>query len=90
MSIVHARRWAGFGFFTLHADNVLPAVFAFAAGLGDMTITLTAPGEAELASRADAPLELENLRQCQSSISGVNLAKQLPRLMRLVEIEQIP
>ena len=36
-------RWAGFGFLALYAHNVLPAVFALPAGLGDMAVGITAP-----------------------------------------------
>jgi hypothetical protein len=36
-------RWAGLGFLSLYAHHVLPAVFAFPAGLGDMAIGITAP-----------------------------------------------
>jgi hypothetical protein len=40
---MQAWRWAGFGFLTLYAHKLLPAVFAFPAGLGDMAIGVTAP-----------------------------------------------
>jgi hypothetical protein len=40
---IQAWRWAGFGFVTLYAHNVLPAVFALPAGLGDMAIGFAAP-----------------------------------------------
>jgi hypothetical protein len=40
---IQAWRWAGLGFLSLYAYNVLPAVFAFPAGLGDMAIGATAP-----------------------------------------------
>jgi len=40
---MHAWRWAGFGFLALYAHNVLPAVFALPAGLGDIAIGITAP-----------------------------------------------
>src|SRR5262249_5606843 len=40
---IQAWRWAGFGFLDLYAHNILPAVFAMPAGLGDMAIGLTAP-----------------------------------------------
>jgi len=40
---MQAWRWAGLGFLSLYAHNVLPAVFAFPAGLGDMAIGVTAP-----------------------------------------------
>ena len=38
-----AWRWAGFGFLALYAQGVLPALFAFPAGLGDMAIGVSAP-----------------------------------------------
>ena len=40
---MQAWRWAGLGFLDLYAHNVLPAVFAVPAGLGDMAIGVTAP-----------------------------------------------
>ncbi len=40
---IQAWRWAGLGFLFLYAYRVLPAVFAFPAGLGDMAIGITAP-----------------------------------------------
>src|SRR5271169_3951727 len=40
---MQAWRWAGLGFLSLYAHNVLPAVFALPAGLGDMAIGFTAP-----------------------------------------------
>lgn len=40
---MQAWRWAGFGFLTLYAYGVLPGIFAWPAGLGDMAIGLTAP-----------------------------------------------
>jgi hypothetical protein len=40
---MQAWRWAGLGFLFLYARNVLPAVFALPAGLGDMAIGVTAP-----------------------------------------------
>ncbi|HTV39891.1 MAG TPA: hypothetical protein VMF08_04910 [Candidatus Sulfotelmatobacter sp.] len=36
-------RWAGLGFLSLYAHNVLPGLFAFPAGLGDMAVGFTAP-----------------------------------------------
>ena len=36
-------RWAGFGFLTLYTYGVLPGIFAWPAGLGDMAIGVTAP-----------------------------------------------
>lgn len=40
---MQAWRWAGLGFLALYAHNVLPAVFALPAGLGDMAVGLAAP-----------------------------------------------
>ena len=40
---VQAWRWAGFGFLTLYTYHVLPGIFAWPAGLGDMAIGITAP-----------------------------------------------
>jgi hypothetical protein len=43
IAAMQAWRWAGLGFLSLYAHKVLPAVFAFPAGLGDMAIGVTAP-----------------------------------------------
>jgi hypothetical protein len=40
---IQAWRWAGLGFLSLYAYNVLPAVFALPAGLGDMAVGFAAP-----------------------------------------------
>lgn len=40
---IQAWRWAGLGFLTLYTYKVLPGVFAWPAGLGDMAIGVTAP-----------------------------------------------
>jgi hypothetical protein len=40
---IQAWRWAGFGFLTLYSYKVLPGIFAWPAGLGDMAIGVTAP-----------------------------------------------
>jgi hypothetical protein len=40
---MQAWRWAGFEFLALHTYRVLPGVFAWPAGLGDMAIGVTAP-----------------------------------------------
>jgi hypothetical protein len=40
---MQAWRWAGFGFLTLYTYAVLPGIFAWPAGLGDMAIGMTAP-----------------------------------------------
>jgi hypothetical protein len=40
---IQAWRFAGLGFLALYANGVLPAVFAWPAGIGDIAIGLTAP-----------------------------------------------
>lgn len=40
---MQAWRWAGFGFLTLYAYRILPGIFAWPAGLGDMAVGITAP-----------------------------------------------
>jgi len=40
---IQAWRWAGLGFLSLYAYNILPGIFALPAGLGDMAIGVTAP-----------------------------------------------
>ena len=40
---MQAWRYAGFGFLALYANHVLPGLFAWPAGLGDMAIGLVAP-----------------------------------------------
>ena len=40
---IQAWRYAGFGFLALYANNVLPGLFAWPAGLGDMAIAVVAP-----------------------------------------------
>jgi uncharacterized protein (TIGR02246 family) len=51
VTVVQAWRFAGFGFLALAAHGVLPGVFAWPAGLGDMAIGLTAPWMARALSR---------------------------------------
>src|SRR3984885_8620813 len=43
IAAMQAWRWAGLGFFSLYAHNVLPAMFALPAGLGDMAVGFAAP-----------------------------------------------
>lgn len=43
VTALQAWRWAGLGFLSLYAHGVLPALFAFPAGLGDMAVGVTAP-----------------------------------------------
>jgi hypothetical protein len=43
VAAIQAWRFAGLGFLFLYAHNVLPAVFALPAGLGDMAIGVAAP-----------------------------------------------
>jgi hypothetical protein len=40
---IQAWRFGGFGFLTLYASHVLPGLFAWPAGLGDMAIGTVAP-----------------------------------------------
>jgi hypothetical protein len=40
---MQAWRYAGFGFVALYANHVLPGLFAWPAGLGDMAIGVVAP-----------------------------------------------
>jgi len=40
---IQGWRWAGFGFLALYTYRVLPGIFAWPAGLGDMAIGATAP-----------------------------------------------
>lgn len=40
---MQAWRWAGLGFLALYAHDVLPAMFALPAGLGDMAVGFAAP-----------------------------------------------
>ena len=40
---IQAWRYAGFGFLALYANHVLPGLFAWPAGLGDMAIGIVAP-----------------------------------------------
>jgi hypothetical protein len=40
---IQAWRWAGIGFLALYTYGVLPGIFAWPAGLGDMAIGATAP-----------------------------------------------
>src|ERR1700720_2178789 len=43
VSAIQAWRWGGLGFLTLYEHGILPGLFAFPAGLGDMAIGFTAP-----------------------------------------------
>jgi len=43
VTAIQGWRWAGLCFLFLHAHGVLPGLFAFPAGLGDMAIGVTAP-----------------------------------------------
>jgi hypothetical protein len=40
---IQAWRWAGLGFLSLYAHNILPGIFAIPAGLGDMAVGFVAP-----------------------------------------------
>jgi len=43
VAAIQAWRWAGFGFLALYAHGILPGLFAFPAGLGDMAVGISAP-----------------------------------------------
>jgi hypothetical protein len=43
VAAIQAWRWAGLGFLSLYAHRILPGLFAFPAGLGDMAVGITAP-----------------------------------------------
>jgi hypothetical protein len=43
VTVIQAWRWAGFGFLALYAYGILPGLFAYPAGLGDMAIGVSAP-----------------------------------------------
>jgi hypothetical protein len=43
VAAIQAWRWAGLGFLSLYAFGVLPGLFAFPAGLGDMAVGFCAP-----------------------------------------------
>lgn len=43
ITAIQAWRFAGFGFIALYANHVLPGLFAWPAGLGDMAIGIAAP-----------------------------------------------
>jgi hypothetical protein len=43
VAAIQGWRWAGMGFLSLYAHRILPGLFAFPAGLGDMAVGITAP-----------------------------------------------
>jgi hypothetical protein len=43
IAAIQGWRWAGLGLLALYAHNVLPAMFALPAGLGDMAVGFAAP-----------------------------------------------
>lgn len=43
VAAIQGWRWAGLGFLSLYAHGVLPGLFAFPAGLGDVAIGVSAP-----------------------------------------------
>jgi len=43
VAAIQAWRWGGLGFLSLYANGILPGLFAFPAGLGDMAIGFSAP-----------------------------------------------
>ncbi len=43
IAAIQAWRWAGLGFLSLYAHNILPGIFALPAGFGDMAVGFAAP-----------------------------------------------
>jgi len=43
VAAIQGWRWAGLGFLSLYAYGILPGLFAFPAGLGDMAVGVSAP-----------------------------------------------
>jgi hypothetical protein len=43
VAAIQGWRWAGLGFLSLYAHGILPGLFAFPAGLGDMAVGVSAP-----------------------------------------------
>ena len=43
VATIQGWRWAGLGFLSLYAHGILPGLFAFPAGLGDMAVGVSAP-----------------------------------------------
>ena len=43
LAAIQGWRWAGLGFLSLYAHGILPGLFAFPAGLGDMAVGFAAP-----------------------------------------------
>src|SRR5690348_16182819 len=54
VAAVQAWRWAGLEFLTLYSYGILPGVFAWTAGLGDMIVGFTAPAVAVALARNPA------------------------------------
>jgi hypothetical protein len=54
LTTIHAWRAGGFGFLALAAHGVLPGLFAWPAGLGDIAIAVTAPWAALALTRRPA------------------------------------
>jgi len=54
VAAVQAWRWAGLEFLTLYSYGVLPGVFAWPAGIGDMIVGFTAPAVALALARNPA------------------------------------
>lgn len=54
VAAVQAWRWAGLEFLTLYSYGILPGVFAWPAGLGDMIVGFTAPAVAVALARNPA------------------------------------
>ena len=69
LAAVQAWRCAGFGFLSLYSHAILPGLFAFPAGLGDMAIGISAPWIALRLVRA--PLYARSRRFVVWNILGI-------------------
>lgn len=82
---IQAWRWAGFGFLTLYSYRVLPGIFAWPAGLGDMAIGVTAPLVlAGLLRRRDFAVSKRFVAWNLSGILDLTLAVSIGALVPLV------
>lgn len=69
VSVIQAWRFGGFAFLSLYAYSVLPAYFAWPAGLGDMAIGFTAPWM--LAGLARSPAFVASRRFVTWNLLGI-------------------
>ena len=71
LTAIQAWRAGGLGFLALHAHGVLPGLFAWPAGLGDIAIGVTAPWVTlALIRRRERPLQKRLGRLLLSPVHG--------------------